>query len=245
MSFDLIQNLSLAPQNARLDLAALTAAWGYPQGGKLNYIVQQDNGSLPIFTVVPDLDNANESNIRQFYPQGSYGSSYSGVSSNYGSAYNGVQGQSGNDQVNAEVEVYFEPGFDFNQSQGKIYRLVNANTELRAMWNYRKPGDQTAAFRLFTGDLTTGATFNDVFTTFNVATGQWYKLGFHMDTTALTASIEIDGVTYYSASGVALTNQHGVLCNHNSFFGGGVGQAANNDSYMRLRRQRIWTGKGV
>src|SRR5437762_6549627 len=97
------------------------------------HIVSQRNRDLGpnlLFQIVA----APEGNALQaVYPQGSIGTSV------------GITGYADEDwytswpavsRINVEFRVTFLPGFDFNGSQGKVFRLQAGNYELRLMWNY-------------------------------------------------------------------------------------------------------------
>ena len=97
------------------------------------HIVSQRNRDLGpnlLFQIVA----APEGNALQaFYPKGSIGTSV-GIAGyadeEWSTSWPAVS------RINVEFQVTFLPGFDFNGSQGKIFRLQAGNYELRLMWNY-------------------------------------------------------------------------------------------------------------
>jgi hypothetical protein len=157
--------------------------------------------------------------------------------------------------INVEFYLVFMPGFDFNGSQGKVFRLLAGNYELRLMWNYNGVARTSvgAHFRAYTGDVATGQHFREGNTAYNIVPGQVYDV--HMwlaPGSSGGAGVDIDGVSFFKDTAHAYTGgwwTGNLVVDHNTFFGGGGSAfsalSAQVPCYTRLVRSiRVWGAGG-
>jgi len=215
------------------------------------HIVSQRNRDLGpnlLFQIVAAPDgNA----LQAFYPKGSIGTSV-GIpgyaDEDWSTAWPAVS------RINVEFQVTFLPGFDFNGSQGKIFRLLAGNYELRLMWNYSGSlarASVGAHFRGYTGDVATSQHFREAATAYNIVPGQVYDIHMWLSPgSSGGAGIDIDGVSFFKDTAHPYTGgwwTGNLVVEHNTFFGGGGAAfsllSAQVPCYTRLVRSvRVWSG---
>ena len=215
------------------------------------HIVSQRNRDLGpnlLFRVVATSDgNA----LQAFYPKGSIGTSV-GIAGyadeEWSTSWPAVS------RINVEFQVTFLPGFDFNGSQGKIFRLLAGNYELRLMWNYSGSlarASVGAHFRGYTGDVATSQHFREAATPYNIVPGQVYDIHMWLSPgSSGGAGIDIDGVSFFKDTAHPYTGgwwTGNLVVEHNTFFGGGGAAfsllSAQVPCYTRLVRSvRVWSG---
>src|SRR5262249_54918103 len=131
-------------------------------------------------------------------------------------------------RINIEFYVQFLSGFDFNGSQGKIFRLRAGNYELRLMWNYTGPLARSsvgACFRAYTGDIATSRHFFEARSAYNIVPGQIYDVRMWLAPgSSGGAGVDIDGASVFRDTAHPYTGgwwTGNLLVEHNTFFGGG------------------------
>jgi hypothetical protein len=208
----------------------------------------RDLGPNLLFQIVA----APEGNALQaYYPKGSIGTSVGipgYVDEVWSTLWPAVS------RINVEFQLAFLPGFDFNGSQGKIFRLLAGNYELRLMWNYSGSLARASAgghFRAYTGDVATSRHFREGNTAYDILPGQVYDIHMWLSPgSSGGAGVDIDGVSFFKDAAHPYTGgwwTGNLLAEHSTFFGGGGAPfsqlSAQVPCYTRLVRNiRVWSG---
>ena len=217
------------------------------------HIVSQRNRDLGPNLLFHIVATPQGNALQAYYPKGSIGTSV-GISG-YGDEVWSTSWPA-TSRINVEFYVTFLSGFDFNGSQGKIFRLRAGNYELRLMWNYSGPfarATRGAHFRAYTGDIATNKHFLETKSAYNIVPGQTYDV--HMwlaPGSSGGAGIDINGQSIFRDTAHRYTGgwwTGSLLVEHNTFFGGGGAPfsmlSAEVPCYARLMRSiRVWSGSG-
>src|SRR5882724_12605267 len=227
-SYDFTVSYDSLPVGSHYQLAEQKKVWTNPAvTGWRN----RDIDAKRIYSIVAGGPKG-EHCVNQFYPVGSYGTSYHVAGYGDGDWGNTVKPCN---IINASVWLKFCKGYDLAGTQGKIFRLVWGNLETRLMWQYKTMNSGPVHLRCYSAKMDNGAQCPNIQTPWDVVEDVWYLVHFRMVPGAaggqqISIKKPTDAAEVMYLNNRTMTDQYNSsqspIIDDNSFFGGGGIQQA-------------------